>query len=81
MRFDQDEGEEENYENGNEDEDMIDDEKMIEIAEHTLVWIAEELVKSGLSLRKIYSQYIVIEQIENTKIELLSPLNFLDGLK
>jgi len=39
MRFDEEENDGE--------EDMIDDEKMIEIAENTLVKIAESLVHSG----------------------------------
>lgn len=82
MRFDQPDYEEREGEGyGQDDDEMIDDDKMIEIAENVLVWIAESLIKSGKSLRQIFQQYLITEVIEDTKIELLSPLNFLDGLK
>jgi len=60
---------------------MIDDDKMIEIAENALVKIAESLVKNGKTLRSIFQKFIVVEQIEHHRIELISPMNFLDGLK
>lgn len=59
----------------------IDDEEMISIAENCLIKIAEELLNKKITIRKLYKDDIIDEEIEGEKIELLLPLSFLEGLK
>ena len=54
---------------------------MIDIAENSLVRIAEQLLKKGLTVRKVYGDMISEDEIEGMTIELLSPLAFIEGLK
>ena len=54
---------------------------MIDIAENSLVRIAEQLLKKGLTVRKVYGDMITEDEIEGMTIELLSPLAFVEGLK
>jgi len=64
-----------------EEEDMLTDEQMVEIAENTLVKIAEALINSKASLRQIYQKSIIVEELQDGSIELLTPFHFLEGLK
>jgi len=59
----------------------IDDEEMISIAENCLIKIAEELLNKKLTIRQLFKEDIIDEEIEGEKIELLLPLSFLEGLK
>ena len=54
---------------------------MIDIAENCLIKIAEALLQHNVSIRVLYQSEIVSEEIEGQKIELLSPLSFLEGIK
>ena len=54
---------------------------MIDIAENSLVRVAEQLLKKGQTVRKVYGDMIVTEEIEGMQIELLSPQAFTEGLK
>ena len=49
---------------------------MIDIAENSLVRVAEQLLKKGQTVRKVYGDMIVTEEIEGMQIELLSPQAF-----
>lgn len=67
-----------------EDDDLdqeIDDEEMINIAENCLIKIAEELLNKNITVRQLYKDDIIDEEIEGEKIELLLPVSFLEGLK
>lgn len=59
----------------------FDDEEMISIAENCLIKIAEELLNKRITVRQLFSEDIIDEEIEGEKIELLLPLSFLEGLK
>ena len=59
----------------------IDDEEMISIAENCLIKIAEELLNKRITVRQLFREDIIDEEIEGEKIELLLPLSFLEGLK
>lgn len=59
----------------------IDDEEMIGIAENCLIKIAEELLNKKMTIRMLFRDEIIDEEIEGEKIELLLPLSFLEGLK
>lgn len=59
----------------------IDDEEMISIAENCLIKIAEELLNKKMTVRMLFREEIIDEEIEGEKIELLLPLSFLEGLK
>ena len=66
---------------GDELDQEIDDEEMISIAENWLIRIAEELLNKKVTIRQLYRDDIIDEEIEGEKIELLLPLSFLEGLK
>lgn len=66
---------------GDELDQEIDDEEMISIAENWLIRIAEELLNKKVTIRQLYKEDIIDEEIEGEKIELLLPLSFLEGLK
>lgn len=54
---------------------------MIDIAENCLIKIADALQQHNVTIRILYQNEIVTEEIEGQKIELLSPLSFLEGIK
>lgn len=54
---------------------------MIEIAENTLVKIAESIVANRLNLWKLFEENIIREQLEDGEIEILTPFHFVEGLK
>lgn len=66
---------------GDDFDQEIDDEEMIGIAENCLIRIAEELLNKKVTIRQLYREDIIDEEIEGEKIELLLPLSFLEGLK
>ena len=60
---------------------MIGDEEMIDIAENSLVKIAEALLAQNVTIPQLYGGVVITEYIEDQRIDLLSPLHFLEGLK
>ena len=75
-----DDGEEEKEGPQGED-DLINDEEMIDIAEASLLKISEAMGWMNQNVHSIYAPYIITEVIEGHQIQLLSPLHFLEGLK
>jgi len=63
------------------DDDYIDEEEMLDIAERCFVKIAEAIIKSGLTVKKAFKNYIIREEVADTHIDLLSPIGFLEGIK
>lgn len=70
--------EEEDYENDN---DYIDEEEMLDIAERCFMRIAEAILEAGVSVRQAFSPFIIREEFEGETLELLSPIGFLEGVK
>jgi len=64
-----------------EDDDYIDEEEMLDIAERCFVRIAEAILDSGISVRQAFSPFIIQEDFEGEALELLSPIGFLEGVK
>ena len=54
---------------------------MIDIAENCLIKIAESLIAHNVSIKVLFQDEILTEEIEGQKIELLMPISFLEGLK
>lgn len=66
---------------GDDDEDLIDEEEMLDIAERCFVRIAEAIIGKGLSVRQAFNNFIIREDMEGEVLELLSPIGFLEGIK
>jgi hypothetical protein len=61
---------------------MMDEEEMLDIAEHCFIRIAELLLESNRNVRSIFSKYAIPEQFpDGTILELISPIAFLEGVK
>ena len=54
---------------------------MLDVAEKCFVRIAQELIKRGQSVKSAFKNYVIEEQVEDTPIELMSPIGFLEGVK
>jgi len=54
---------------------------MIDIAENCLIKVAEALLQHNISVKVLFQDEIVKEEIEGQEFELLLPLSFLEGLK
>lgn len=67
--------------NEGEDDDYIDDEEMIRIAESCLIRISEELKKQNIEIKQLFEENIMVENIGDQTIELLAPIHFIEGLK
>ena len=64
------------------EEDYIDEEQMLDIAEQCFVKIAEAIIKRGLTVRQAFKGFVVREELEEGQfVELLSPVGFLEGVK
>lgn len=76
-------GEEE--ENKKDDKDpgkYMDEEEMLDVAEHCFIKMAETLIEKGRTARSIFTKYSIPEQFpDGTILELLSPIGFLEGVK
>lgn len=60
----------------------MDEEEMLDVAEHCFIRMAESLIERGRTARSIFSKYSVPEQFpDGTVLELLSPIGFLEGVK
>ena len=67
--------------NEGEDDDYIDDEEMIKIAESWLIRISDELKNKNLDIKQLFEENIMVENIGDQSIELLAPIHFIEGLK
>ena len=64
------------------DEDDIDEDEVIDVAEQIFVKIAEQIVEQKRrSIREVFLGQIFEAEIEGQVIELLSPMGLLDGIK
>jgi len=59
----------------------MDEEKMIEIAQKCFTKIAEKVKSKKLTLEKIYGEKIFTQEIEGEEATLLSPEDFIEGLR
>ena len=71
---------------GEDEEDYIDEEQMLDVAEKCFMKIAEAIITQGVTVRQAFKPFIMAEQIETEEgqsevIELLSPMAFLEGIK
>mmetsp|Transcript_47311 Transcript_47311/g.34600 ORF Transcript_47311/g.34600 Transcript_47311/m.34600 type:complete len:115 (+) Transcript_47311:2624-2968(+) len=67
---------------GEEDEDeYIDEEEMLDVAERCFYRIAQELINKNVNVKQAFSKHIITEDIEGMTLELLSPVGFLEGIK
>ena len=65
-----------------EDDDDIDEDEVIDVAEQIFVRIAEKIVQQERqSIREVFQGDIFVAEIEGEQIELLSPMGLLDGIK
>jgi hypothetical protein len=61
---------------------MLDEEEMLDIAEHCFIRLAEHMLDKSRSVRGIFTKYSVPEQFpDGTILELMSPIAFLEGVK
>lgn len=70
-------------EEGSEIKRFMDEEEMLDIAEHCFIRIAEMLIERGRTARSVFTKYSVPEQFppDGTILELMSPIAFLEGVK
>ncbi len=67
---------------GDEDEDDIDEDEVIDVAEQIFVRIADAIFKKKLnSIRAVFSEAIFQAEVDGQVIDLLSPMGLLDGIK
>jgi hypothetical protein len=60
----------------------MDEEEMLDIAEHCFIRIAEMLITRNQSPRSIFTKYSVPEQFpDGTILDLMSPIAFLEAVK
>jgi len=60
----------------------LDEEEMLDVAEHCFIRVAELMLEKNLSVRGIFTKYSIPEQFQDGSIiELLSPIAFLEGVK
>jgi hypothetical protein len=60
----------------------MDEEEMLDVAEHCFIRMAESLIERGRTARSIFTKYSMPEQFpDGTVLELLSPIGFLEGVK
>jgi hypothetical protein len=60
----------------------MDEEEMLDVAEHCFIKMAESLIDRGRTARSIFTKYSIPEQFpDGTVLELLSPIGFLEGVK
>ena len=71
----------ENNIEGENDDDYINDEEMIRIAESCLIRISDELKKKNITIQELFKENIMVESIGDQDIELLAPIHFIEGLK
>jgi len=61
---------------------MLDEEEMLDVAEHCFIRIAELMIERNITVRQVFTKYAIPEQFQDgTVIELLSPIAFLEGVK
>jgi hypothetical protein len=63
------------------EDDYIDEEEMLDIAERCFVKIADAILEAGVSVRQAFQPFIIRDEIEGETLELLSPIGFLEGVK
>ena len=66
---------------GEMDDEYINDEEMIKIAETCLMRISNELKEKNVTIHDLFNENIMSEDIEGQKIELLAPLHFIEGIR
>ena len=60
----------------------MDEEEMLDVAEHCFIRMAENLIERQRTARSIFTKYSIPEQFpDGTVLELLSPIGFLEGVK
>lgn len=60
----------------------MDEEEMLDVAEHCFIRMAESLLDKGRTARSIFTKYSLPETFpDGTILELLTPLGFLEGVK
>lgn len=60
----------------------MDEEEMLDVAEHCFIRIAEMLLDRNITTRSVFTKYSVPEQFpDGTVLELMSPIAFLEGVK
>lgn len=60
----------------------MDEEEMLDIAEHCFIRMAEVMISANRSARSIFTKYSIPEQFpDGTILELMSPIAFLEGAK
>ena len=61
---------------------FLDEEEMLDVAEHCFIRMAELMLETSRSARLIFTKYSVPEQFpDGTILELMSPIAFLEGCK
>ena len=61
---------------------LLDEEEMLDIAEHSFIRIAEALLERGRSARQVFTPFSVPEQFpDGTVLELMTPVAFLEAVK
>mmetsp|Transcript_25574 Transcript_25574/g.19345 ORF Transcript_25574/g.19345 Transcript_25574/m.19345 type:complete len:210 (+) Transcript_25574:2291-2920(+) len=64
------------------EDEVLDEEEMLDVAEHCFIRIAEMMIESGRSVRGLFTKYSVPEQFpDGTVLELMSPIAFLEAVK
>ena len=60
----------------------MDEEEMLDVAEHCFIRIAELMIERNRSVRGLFTKYSIPEQFpDGTILELMSPIAFLEGVK
>jgi hypothetical protein len=81
---DEDKAEGQQFQKGNEEEEeegeLLNEEDMLDIAEHTLLRIANELKQQGVSVRELFDEFIAEAVIDGEPIEVLTQIGFFEGL-
>ena len=67
---------------GMDDEEDIDEDEVIDVAEQIFIRIAEQIVKQQIpSIRAVFEPHIFEAEFDGRPVELIGPMGLLDGIK
>lgn len=64
-----------------EQEEEIDEDEMIDVAEKIFIRMSQALIENGVSVRSAFDRHIQIAEINGQPFELIAPMGFLEGIK
>lgn len=66
---------------GEPEEDDVNEDEMIDVAERIFIRVAEEIIQQGTTVRQVFERNIFGAEIDGEQYELLTPMGLLEGIK